>query len=84
MIAKMSQKDEKIREEDIVVADMSYFRKKKFHFNDERNDQETEPLKGKNLAAFISGALSATLLIWLIYVIGLGLAVLVIYLLCMR
>ncbi len=77
-------KDKKIEEDDIVVADMSYFdRKKKLPWLRE-SDSEAEPLKGSNLRAFISGALSATLLIGLAYAAGLGLVILALYLLFLK
>ncbi len=74
-------KDKKIEEDDIVVADMSWFDRKKKLPEFAGNDEKHEALKGSNLAAFISGALSASLLIGLAYAAGLGLVILILYLL---
>ena len=66
-------------DETTTIADMSMFEKKRFSFL-KSSSSENEPLRGKNLFAFIRGTMAAALLIGLVYAIGLGLAILVMYL----
>lgn len=69
-------------DEETTIADMSFLDRKRivprFKSNDEEND--SEPLRGSNLWAFIRGTLSATLLIGLIYAIAFGVLILLMYL----
>lgn len=68
-------------DEETTIADMSFLDRKRivprFKSND---DNDSEPLRGSNLWAFIRGTLSATLLIGLIYAVVFGVLILLMYL----
>lgn len=66
-------------DETTTIADMSMFEKKKFSFP-KPEGTNAEPLRGKNLFAFIRGTMAAALMIGLVYAVGLGLAILAMYL----
>ncbi|MBO7675903.1 MAG: hypothetical protein J6S49_00075 [Erysipelotrichaceae bacterium] len=70
-------------DEETTIADMSFLeRRRSFpRFRKEERSTDSEPLRGENLRAFITGTLSAALLIGLAYAAGLGLFVLILYLL---
>ena len=67
-------------DESTVIADMSAVAGRRRLPSFEENSEKPENLKGKNLAAFIGGALSATLMIGLAYAAGLGLVIFLLYL----
>jgi len=68
-------------DEETTIADMSFLDRKRIVPRVKLNDDnDSEPLRGSNLWAFIRGTLSATLLIGLIYAIAFGVLILLMYL----